>query len=398
VMWMGYTHHSKYPNGHDSLAENGVEDLSQVLLALAIGGGVVGLLTHHVMPEGTNVGFVGVLEAVRRRNGLISAREGLGVGLISAVSIGVGASVGRYGPAVHIGAAIGSCTGELMRLNRESVVTLLAAGSSAAIAASFHSPFAGVIFSHEVILRHYTITAFAPVTTAAIVGMLVGEHHNNGRSVFWYDRDFSEKIQPADFLVAALVGVLASVLSLIFMQLLPKVVALLQKVPLDTRLKPVLGAFVLTPIIWFNPQVMGLGVWAIKQSFHGSLPLHVMIPLLFIKMIATLLSLGLGFNGGVFAPMAFVGAMLGSICAKCADHIGLSHAPDALFAFSGMGAMIAAVFGAPVFSVIIVLEMTASFPATTIVLTRWTGHGGQDMVDRTWWTGHGGTWRCVLRW
>jgi len=307
---------------------------------------------------------------VRLRNGIISFREGLGVALISAVSIGVGASVGRYGPAVHIGAAIGSLLGEKLNLNRESVVTLLAAGSSAAIAASFHAPFAGVIFAHEVILRHYSIAAFAPVTAAAVVGMLVGEHHNNGLSVFWYDAvQLNGKIHQADFVIAIAVGMLASVLSLLFMKLLPIVTAMMGKLPLDTRLKPVLGAFVLTPIIWWNPQVMGLGVWSIKAAFDGGLALKVMVPLLFIKIFATLASLGLGFNGGVFAPMVFIGAILGSICAKSADTIGFACAPDALFAFSGMGAMVASIFGAPVFAVIIVLEMTASFPATTYVLT-----------------------------
>ena len=133
-----------------------------MLIALAIGGAACGLLTHNLMPQGVNVGFVGVLEAVRLRNGtvpslqracstlrptgtlvrtaplmqllhcdaagIISFTEGLGVALISATSIGVGASVGRYGPAVHIGAAIGSLVGEQLELNRESVVTLLAAG------------------------------------------------------------------------------------------------------------------------------------------------------------------------------------------------------------------------------------------------------------------------------
>lgn len=368
VMWLGYTHHSQYPNGHDSVAEKGVGDYSQVLIALAIGGAGCGLLTHYVMPKGTNVGFVGVLEAVRHRNGIISAREGLGVSLISAISIGVGASVGRYGPAVHIGSALGSWLGESLRLNRESVVILLAAGSSAAIASSFHAPFAGVIFAHEVILRHYAIGAFAPVTTAAIVGMLVGEHHNNGRSVFWYDID-AVSLHQADFVVSLFVGVFAAGISLIFMKTLPKVQVLMAKCPIDTRLKPVLGAVVLTPIIWFQPQVMGLGAWAIKQSFHGGISIGTLLPLLFIKMGATILSLGLGFNGGVFAPVVFIGAMLGSICAKAASHVGFSTAPDALFAFSGMGAMVASIFGAPVFAVIVVLEMTASFPATTFVLT-----------------------------
>jgi len=84
---------------------------------------------------------------------------------------------------------MGSVLATILGLKARSVLTLLAAGSAAAIAASFHAPFAGVLFAHEVILRRqdFDIVSFAPVTLAAVVGMLVGENHNGGRSVFWFD-------------------------------------------------------------------------------------------------------------------------------------------------------------------------------------------------------------------
>ena len=172
--------------GHDHLAQwVGSADFVRIFEALVVGGLVVGSLTYYLIPERTNVGFNGVLRAANDREGFISWQEGLGVGISSVVSIGCGASVGRYGPAVHIGAAAGSVLATMLGLQSGAVLTLLAAGSAAAIAASFHAPFAGVLFAHEVILRDSNILAFAPVTLAAVVGMLVGENHNGGRSVFW---------------------------------------------------------------------------------------------------------------------------------------------------------------------------------------------------------------------
>ena len=265
--------------GHDGMAADDEAPLTNMICSLAIGGLCVGFLTYHLMPNSANIGFSGVLEAVRIRNADIDWREGVGVALISAVSIGVGASVGRYGPSVHIGAAIGSSTGKLLGLNKESVVTLLAAGVSGSIAASFHAPFAGVVFVHEVILQHYSINAFAPTTMSAVVGMLVGELHNSGKSVLYFDLEHTGRMQYDDFVLAVCVGILAAIVSLIFMHALPFCVQVCRNLPIDTRLRPFCGALILAPIIYLTPQVAGLGVWSIQQSFTGvCLLLHMLQP------------------------------------------------------------------------------------------------------------------------
>jgi len=145
----------------------------------------------------------------------------------------------------------------------------------------------------------------------------------------------------------------------------------MSKLKLDARVRPALGAFVLAPILWLQPQTMGLGVYAIQQSFLGStgtLVIRDMLPMMVLKLVATVVSIVVGFSGGVFAPSLFMGSLLGSSCAMAAAKVGLVTAPAAVFAMAGMGAMVATVFGAPIFAVIIVLEMTACFPATTMVL------------------------------
>jgi len=358
--------------GHEAMAQwQGSADFSRILMSLFVGGGLVGLITFYLIPARTNVGFGGVLTAVKYRNGAISWQEGLGVGMSSAISIGCGASVGRYGPAVHIGAALGSHVARKLDLEPDSVLTILAAGSAAAISASFHAPFAAVLFAHEVILRHYKIGAFAPVTLAAVVGMLVGERHNAGKSVFWYDLDLP-RATFADFAVAGTVGICTAGISLTFMQLLDKSQSRLSLEPwLDERIKPLLGALLLAPLLWLQPEAMGLGVYAIQQSFEGykgAFAVSDMLPMVAVKCVATVLSILSGFNGGVFAPALFMGSLIGACCSMLAQQINISSAPTAVFAMTGMGAMVASVFGAPIFAVIVVLEMTSSFHATTLVL------------------------------
>ena len=145
--------------------------------------------------------------------------------------------------------------------------------------------------------------------------------------------------------------------------------ALTGKLKIDNRLKPMVGAFFLAAIFCFYPQSMGVGAWAVQSSSIGELGIQLAIVLLFMKLLATCLSFGFGFNGGVFGPVVFMGAMIGTSVAGIADLNGISINADGLYAVTGMGAMVASLFGAPLSAVIIVLEMTEHFDATTFVLS-----------------------------
>ena len=137
---------------------------------LVVFGLIVGLLTHYLMPNRMNRGLSHVIEDVHFNHGHTGVREGAAVGLISAVSIGAGASVGRYGPAVHLGAAAASGVGTFFKLEDQEKLTLSCAGIAAAISASFLAPLAAVIFVQEVVLRQWRIYQFIPVAAAALAG------------------------------------------------------------------------------------------------------------------------------------------------------------------------------------------------------------------------------------
>lgn len=349
------------------MSDAGSADYLVIIVPLLIGGLLVGLLTHYLMPNHRNVGFSGVLEAVHCRKGVISFREGLGIGIVSAVSLGSGASVGRYGPAVHLCASIGSSIAHRLKFSNEGCLILLSCGVASAIATSFHAPFAGVFFAHELILKHYSIRAFSAVTMSAVIGRIIGEifrqDHSELTLILHHAPVYS------DYLLCVIIGVLSGLFCVLFMKMLMHSQALTIKLKIDNRLKPMCGAFFLALIFCVYPQAMGVGTWAVQSSSIGELGFQLAIILLFMKLLATCLSFAFGFNGGVFGPVVFMGAMIGTSVAGIADISGLAINSDGLYAVTGMGAMVASLFGAPLSAVIIVLEMTEHFDATTFVLS-----------------------------
>ena len=149
----------------------------RVLLAPSLGGLAIGLFVHYLMPGRRPQGVADVIEAGALRAGRMPLGTGLGAAAVSAASIGVGASVGREGPVVHLGATLASWVSERLQLRRSMAMTLLGCGIASAIAASFNAPIAGVFFALEVVLGHYALSAFAPIVIAAVTGTVISRIH-----------------------------------------------------------------------------------------------------------------------------------------------------------------------------------------------------------------------------
>ncbi|MBF0380961.1 MAG: chloride channel protein [Magnetococcales bacterium] len=339
-------------------------------LPLILGGGglVVGLLCYYIMPGRANKGMMHVLEADLLNDNKVSMREGFGVGLLSAISIGFGASVGRYGPSVHMGAALGSLLASFSPL-KDSRRTLFASGIAAAISASFNAPLAGILFAHEVILRKFSIKTFIPIAVSSVAGsataQLLDVHIKGvpvamtGLSHYWYE-----------YLFFAILGLLSGVVTVIFMRSLMWSVPRLQGLPIDSRIRPALGGVVLGVIGMQFPHVLGLGAEvATHAAIFQQLPLTLLLTLLALKMVTTPLSLGAGFSGGVFGPALFIGAMLGAAFAGVIDqYANLPISPLSLYALVGMGGVISPILGAPISTILTIFEITTDYEATTAIL------------------------------
>ena len=157
----------------------------RLVVAPIIGGIVVGLITWKFMPNGRNQGVADVVEASAMKAGHMSSRVGLVSAINSAISVGSGASVGREGPAVHLGASLAGWMGRRLHLSQALARTLLGCGVAAAVSASFNAPIAGALFATEVVIGQYALKTFAPVVVASVAGTDRNEPPS-GRGLQWW--------------------------------------------------------------------------------------------------------------------------------------------------------------------------------------------------------------------
>jgi chloride channel protein, CIC family len=324
---------------------------------LVIFGLVVGCLTHYLMPNRVNRGLSHVIEDIHFNKGQTGVREGLSVGLISAVSIGAGASVGRYGPAVHLGAAAASGVGTFFKLSDQEKLTLSCAGIAAAISASFLAPLAAVIFVQEVVLRQWKIYQFIPTAAAAVTASEVAKTLDVHFTI--PSKIIPDFVPPYEFLLFGLIGIICAFVAIAFNHMLPKAAGWVAKyVKVDNRIKPAIGGLILGGIGFAYPSVLGLGGYETQMAVAGEIALKLCLILLVLKFVATIVSLAFGFNGGVFGPSLFMGAMIGASVGIIAEGSGITISGISLYAIAGMGATVAAVIGAVFAAIIALIEMT----------------------------------------
>jgi CIC family chloride channel protein len=361
LLAINFTQNVLHPSPIGKLVEEqGIENASLTIwhaFTLVFMGLVVGLLTHYLMPNRANRGLSHVIEDVHFNNGQTGVKEGLAVGLISAVSIGAGASVGRYGPAVHLGAALASGIGTSFKLDDQEKLTLSCVGIAAAISASFLAPMAAVIFVQEVVLRQWRLHQFIPTAAAAVAASetakLLDVHFIIASNLV------PDDVPAYEFLFFGLIGVLCAIVGIAFNRLLPMAADWVAKnVKIDNRLKPVIGGMILAGIGFGYPSVLGLGGYETQMAVAGNIALKLCLTLLVLKFVATIVSLAFGFNGGVFGPSLFMGAMIGASVGIVVEGAGIPISGVSLYAIAGMGATVATVIGAVFAAIIALIEMT----------------------------------------
>jgi len=338
-----------------------------ILLVPTLGGLLIGLFVHFFMPGRRPHAVADVMEAVAVRSGRIGMRAGLGSALVSAASIGVGGSVGREGPVVHLGAALCSFISRRLGLSRSLTINLLGCGVAAAISSSFNAPIAGTFFALEVIIGHYALTAFAPIVLASVTGAMIARAHFGNFPAFIVPEN--PIVSPLEFPAFALLGVVSAGVAIIMMKSIGYTQQFAGKSPLPPWTNPMIGGFLVGVIALVFPQVLGVGYGTTDVALKEQLELSLLIALLAAKMAAVALSLGMGFGGGVFSPSLFLGAMVGGafgiIAAAPFPDLASGHSAYTLV---GMGAVAGAVLGAPISTILIVFELTGDYAVTVAVM------------------------------
>ncbi len=359
-------------NGAQSLAYGQVAGLFKgmgalpVLIIPALGGAIYGPLIYRFAREAKGHGVPEVMEAVALRGGRIRPRVAIIKSLASAICIGTGGSVGREGPIAQIGSALGSTLGQWLHLSDDRVRNLVACGAAGGIAATFNAPIAGSIFALEVILGQFQTINFGAVVISATTASVITH-------VFMGDvRAFPVPgylmVSPWELFFYTGLGIVAALVAVAFTRLLYLSEDLWNDLRIAEYVKPLLGGLalgivgLLTYKIGGYPRVFGVGYDTITDALFGNLAVQVTLSLLFFKVLATIITLGAGGSGGIFAPSLFMGAMLGEAFGQGVHALfPLVTAPAGAYALVGMAAVFSGAAHAPITAIIILFEMTGDY-------------------------------------
>lgn len=331
-----------------------------IILIPAVGGLIVGPLVYFFAPEAKGHGVPEVMEAVAMHSGAMRPRLVLVKALASGITIGTGGSVGREGPIVQIGSAIGSAIGQWLRVSGARLRTLAACGAAAGIAATFNAPIAGALFAVEVILGDFGVTQFSPIVISSVMATVVSRHFLGDFPAF--DVPPHELVSAWELVIYGVLGVVAAGVALAFIRLLYRTEDLFERLPLRAWLQPALGGLLIGAMAIGFPEILGVGYEATNAALWGRLGLGMLAALIPLKLLATSITIGSGGSGGVFAPSLFLGAMTGGLVGNLANlwfpTITGSHGGYALV---GMGAVVAGATHAPITAILIIFELTADY-------------------------------------
>ena len=332
-----------------------------VLLAPVVAGLLYGPLVHAFAREARGHGVPEVMDAVARRGGRIRPQVAVVKALASALCIGGGGSVGREGPIVQIGSALGSTVGRVLRAEEDRTRILVACGAAGGIAATFNAPLAGVFFAMELILTDFAARSFGMVVLSSVTASVIGRAALGDEPFLALPRFAVE--QPSEYLLFALLGVLAGLVGVAFTRFLYLVEDGCDRLWRGPEwLRPACGGLLLGAVLLVLPEMYGVGYPVLGHGIAGGYAIGFLLVLLVGKMVATSLTIGIGGSGGVFAPSLFIGAMLGAAFGQSAHLLvpGIAGAAGA-YGLIGMGAVFAGAARAPITAVVIMFELTGEY-------------------------------------
>ncbi len=356
-----------------------------ILAAPAAGGLIVGLMLRYLLAARRTGTVPDVVEARLRSGQGLGLRQGLISAVATVVSLGSGASAGREGPVVHLGATLSAAVCTRLKLPDAARRTLLACGVAGAVSASFNAPIAGVLFAQEVILAHFSASSFVPLVLASVTATAV--------SRTWFG-DVAAFTVPAYQITSyweipafVLLGVVAAAVAILFQLAMIATDRAARSVPMPLVARPVVGGLMVGAIALLFPEVLGVGYEATDAALRNQLPILAMLALILAKTAATAITFSSRFGGGVFSPSLYLGAMAGGAFGLIAAGVfpGMASS-ESLYAILGMGAVAAVVLGAPISTTVMIFELTGGFAlALALLVTVSIANGlGLAVLGRSW--------------
>ncbi|MGB7316424.1 MAG: chloride channel protein [Planktotalea sp.] len=343
-----------------------------ILLIPMAGGVTVGIILHHFTPDGRVRSVSDVIEGAALNNGRVEKKAGIASALSSMITLGTGGSTGREGPVVHIAAMLSSWVSNLIRADGITGRDLLGCAVAAAVSASFNAPIAGALFALEVVLRHFAVHAFAPIVIASAAGTVINrlifgdtaEFALPGTSLLEFYAEL-----PAYLILGLVCGLVAVTLMRCVFWADDLESRLQTRLGLPYWLRPAIAGALLGLIAIQFPHIIGVGYETTSAALTGKLLLHEAVVFAMIKTAAVAITMAGRMGGGIFSPSLMIGALtglaFGLIATSIFPEVSGSHT---LYALAGMGAVAAAVLGAPISTTLIVFELTGDWQTGLAVM------------------------------
>ena len=343
-----------------------------VLTLPILGGLAVGVILTRFTPDGRVRSVADVIKGAALDDGRVETKAGLASALASLITLSSGGSSGREGPVVHLAGVISTWVSDRIGADGLTGRDLLGCAVAAAVSASFNAPIAGALFALEVVLRHFAVHAFAPIVIASVAGTVINRLTFGDITEFLLPREETLEFYvelPAYLLLGLVSGLVAvaTMRTIFFAEDVGNTVT--RRTGLPPVLRPaVSGALLGVIAIWF-PHIIGVGYETTIRALAGDLDFAAAVVFVAVKVVAVAITMAGRMGGGVFSPSLMIGALTGLAYGL----IAVSLFPEVsgsgtLYALAGMGAVAAAVLGAPISTTLIVFELTGDWQTGLAVM------------------------------
>ena len=306
------------------------------------------------------------IEANALHGGRMSLRDSVIVVLQTMLSNGFGASVGLEAGYTQIGSALASKLGRALRVRRADLRTLVGCGAAGAIAAAFNAPLTGAFYAFELVIGTYAIASLAPVMAASLAGVTVVRLISP--DLISFDIRVPATIEVSSYLSIMMLGGLCALGGILLMRGVTLTEDLFRRSRVPAWMRPGIGGVAVAGLAMLTPQVLSSGHAALQAGLDAPYLLPDIVMLILLKALASAISLGSGFRGGLFFASLFLGALVGKLFAAVMALLAITTVPPVVLAVAGMSALAVAVVGGPLTMAFLALETTGSLPLTVAVV------------------------------
>jgi CIC family chloride channel protein len=352
-------------NNDGRLSGLGSIDPTRAVAVPALGGlllGLTGLAIARYAPGRP----VDPIEANALHGGRMSLRDSLIVVLQTLISNGAGASIGLEAGYTQIGSAVASRLGRAFRVRRADLRVLVGCGAAGAIGAAFDAPLAGAFYAFELVIGTYSLATLAPVTLASICAIIV-THALDGAAPSLTIATPSA-MEWRDYLPILVLGVVSGLVGIAIMRMVTLTEAIFRRSRVPGWCRPGIGGLIVGLMALVTPAVLSSGHAALRLGLNGGYGLEQAALLLALKALASAISIGSGFRGGLFFASLFLGVLTGTVCGDLLSLVTTDSLPPVTCALICMSALAVAIVGGPLTMVFLALESTGSLPLTVAVL------------------------------